>query len=249
MKFRVEHLRFEYGLRDVSCELPSRGLVAVAGPNGAGKSTLIGILAGLRKPYSGSARFEGREIRDWPRRDFARKVAVVAQSTRVEFPFTVEELVLMGRAPFSKGWFESTEDHAEAVRAMEITETLPFRNRDVRSLSSGERQRVILAAALAQRPEVLLLDEPATFLDVRHQFALYGILADLAKRILVVAVTHDLNPALEFSNRALVLNEGVVAAEGLPRDVLTEQLIVGVFGVHAKIHAEGPGKPWLRYEA
>ena len=103
MSFRAEHLGFAYGLRDVSFDLPASGLVAVAGPNGAGKSTLLGILAGLRTPYSGRALFEGREIREWPRRDFARRVAFVAQSMKVEFPFTAEELVARAFHHFPSG--------------------------------------------------------------------------------------------------------------------------------------------------
>jgi iron complex transport system ATP-binding protein len=249
VSFRVRRLGFAYGLREVSFEAPKCGLIAVAGPNGAGKSTLLGILAGLRSPYAGSAEFQDREVRDWPRRAFARRVAFVPQFVRVEFPFTVEETVLMGRAPFAQGWFESDADHAAARSAMEITDTLELRDRDVRSLSAGERQRVILASALAQRPEALLLDEPAAFLDLRHQLSLYRLLAGLARTILVIAVTHDLNLALQFAGRILVLSQGRIAADGPPSGALRADLIGGVFGVSAAVEPDSAGRPWLRYEA
>jgi iron complex transport system ATP-binding protein len=247
--FAALRLGFAYGLREVSFELPDAGLVAVVGPNGAGKSTLLGILAGLRSPYTGSALFRGREIRDWPRREFARRVAFVAQSLRVEFPFTVEEVVLMGRAPFAQGWFESPDDHAAARRAMELTDTLAFRERDVRSLSGGERQRVILAAALAQQPGTLLLDEPATFLDLRHQLDLYGLLSELARKMLIVAVTHDMNLALQFADHALLLDQGSVKAFGTSAEVLSPALVSEVFGVNASILPGASGRAWITYEA
>jgi iron complex transport system ATP-binding protein len=248
VSFAAHGLGFAYGLKHVTFELPPRGLVAIAGPNGAGKSTLLGILAGLRAPYTGSCQFEGIELREWKRAAFARKVAFLPQALRVEFPFTAEEVVLMGRTPFARGWFESPEDHAAAERAMELTDTLEFRGRDFRSLSGGERQRVILASALAQRPEVLLLDEPATFLDLRHQFALYGLLRDLAESMLAVTVTHDLNLALQFADRVLLLRNGLLAGDGAPHAVLDAERIESVFGVRA-ILEHNPTGPWLRYEA
>lgn len=249
MSFVAVDLGYEYGLNSVAFELPERGLVAIAGPNGAGKSTLLGILAGLRRPYKGSVRFEGHELRDWSRGGFARRVAFVPQSLRVEFPFTAEEVVLMGRAPYSQGWFESKQDHDVAVAAMETTDALQFRTRDFRSLSGGERQRVILAAALAQRPATLLLDEPATFLDIKHQLALYRLLAQQAERMLVATVTHDLNLALQFADHALVLDAGRLAAEGPPAKVFTSTLIGQVFGVRVHRSRNAHGRVWMNYEA
>jgi iron complex transport system ATP-binding protein len=164
----------------------------------------------------------------------------------MQFPFTVEEVVLMGRTPYASGWFQTAEDRSAVEEAMTTTDTLSFRDRDFRSLSGGEAQRVILASALTQRPEALLLDEPATHLDLRHQLALYRLLGELSKSLLVVAVTHDLNLALRFSNRVMVLEDGRVAADGLPRDVLNPALIARVFGVQATV--QGDVKPWLTYE-
>jgi iron complex transport system ATP-binding protein len=243
MSFEAADVGFSYGLHDATFALERSGLVAIAGPNGAGKSTLLGIMAGLRHPYSGSCRYAGVEIRKWHRRDFARRVAFLPQLVRLEFPFTADEVVMMGRTPYSGGWFESPEDHAAVERAMAATDTLEFRTRDFRALSGGERQRVVLASALAQNPEALLLDEPTTFLDLKHQLSMYRMLAELARGgMLVVAVTHDLNLALQFADRVLVLDRGRVAGDGQPREVLNAEMIDRVFGVRAQI-----GEGWIRY--
>ncbi|MGH9558160.1 MAG: ABC transporter ATP-binding protein, partial [Bryobacteraceae bacterium] len=145
MKFQATRAGFAYGLREATFELAEPGLIAIAGPNGAGKSTLLGIMAGLRSPYSGSCAYAGVELRRWPRRDFARRVAFLPQMLRLEFPFTAEQVVMMSRTPYSGGWFESPADQAAVEHAMTITDTLAFRSRDFRALSGGERQRVILA--------------------------------------------------------------------------------------------------------
>jgi iron complex transport system ATP-binding protein len=244
MSFTAKQLGFAYGLHEAAFEFPQHGLITIAGPNGAGKSTLLGIMAGLRLPYHGSCAYAGKEVRQWPKREYAQKVAFLPQSVRMEFPFTVEEVVLMGRTPYASGWFQTAEDRWAAEESMTITDTLAFRARDFRSLSGGEAQRVILASALTQRPEVLLLDEPATHLDLRHQLSLYRLLVDLAKSLLVVAVTHDLNLALQFSDRVMVLEDGRVAGDGKPGDVLNPALIARVFGVRATMHGH-----WMTYEA
>jgi iron complex transport system ATP-binding protein len=244
VSFRASALAFAYGLRDATFELPPSGFVTIAGPNGAGKSTLLGILAGLRHPYKGECQYRGTEVRRWRRRDFARRVAFLPQSMMLEFPFTAEQVVFMGRAPYADGWFESQEDHAAVARAMDTTDTRAFAARDFRSLSGGEKQRVILASALAQEPETLLLDEPTTFLDLKHQLAMYRLLFSLAKKMLVVAVTHDLNLALRFSDQVIVIQDGRIAAQGHPRDALAPNLIDRVFGVRAELR-DG----WLVYDA
>ncbi len=247
MSFRIERLGFAYGLHEATFDLPESGLVAIAGPNGAGKSTLVGIMAGLRHPYRGSCVYEGVEVRRWRKRDFARRVAFLPQSVRLEFPFTAEQVVFMGRTPYAAGWFESQKDRTAVEQAMEITDCAAFRTRDFRSLSGGERQRVILASALAQEPRALLLDEPATFLDLQHQLSLYRLLATLVRGgMLVVAVTHDLNLALQFSHRLLVLDQGRVAADGVTADVLNPNLIGKVFGVQAELRGS-PERPWITY--
>jgi iron complex transport system ATP-binding protein len=248
MSFRAKDLGFAYGLQQVSFELPRTGFTAIAGPNGAGKSTLVGILAGLRTPYRGSCQYAGREVTAWPRRDFAREVAFLPQALRLEFPFSAEEVAFMGRAPYAKGWYASKQDREAVDRAMRLTDALEFRDRDIRSLSGGERQRVMLAAALAQEPRALLLDEPATFLDLKHQLAIYRLLAELGKEILVVAVTHDLNLALQFSQHILVLDRGSLAAQGKPEEILVPALLKRVFEVDARLYTGDHGS-YMRFDA
>lgn len=237
-------------LRDISAALDEPGLIAIVGPNGAGKSTLLGAMAGLREGYSGSCAYAGHEVRDWNRRALARQVAVVPQSVYLEFPFTAGQVAMMGRTPYAAGLFESPEDRGHVEEAMRATDTLAFYDRDFRKLSGGEKQRVLLASALAQNPETLLLDEPTTFLDVSHQLAIYRLLRRLAaeRHLLAVAVTHDLNLALSYCDRVLVLAGGSLAADGPPRDVLTPARIRDVFAVAATLHFDN-ARPWITYEA
>lgn len=235
-------------LSGVSLDLPAGQMVSVAGPNGAGKSTLLVILAGLRRQYTGRCVYKGREVRQWPRRPFAREVAFVPQSVRIEFPFTVEQVVLMGRTPYCDGLFESPEDWAAVERAMQLADVLELRRRDFRFLSGGEKQRAILASVLAQSPRALLLDEPATFLDLRHQVAIYGLLRDLARQgLLVVAATHDLNLASAYSDRIVILHRGRVFCDAPPDEALTPAAIREVFGVGAEVVCRSGGRPWVRY--
>jgi len=235
-------------LQDVSLEFGAPQFVAVVGPNGAGKSTLLSVMAGLRPGYRGQCLYADREVCRWPRRAFAREVSFVPQTVRIEFPFTAEQVVLMGRTPHAGGLFESPQDRAAVERAMSLTDTLPFRRRDFRSLSGGERQLVILASALAQQSRVLLLDEPTTFLDLGHQIAIYRLLHEISRRdLLIIAATHDLNLAAGFADRIVALRAGRVRACGLPADVLSPAAIRDVFGVQTAI-AQGPrGRPWILY--
>ncbi len=244
MSFLARQLGYTFGLSEASFEFPAPGLIAIVGPNGAGKSTLVSIMAGLRRSYTGSCTYGGKELRAWRRHELARRVAFLPQSMRVEFPFTAEQVVFMGRTPHANGWYDSPDDLAAVDRAMETTDTIPFRARDFRTLSGGERQRVILASALAQEPEALLLDEPTTFLDLRHQIAMYRLLAILARQMLIVTVTHDLNLALRYAHRVIAMDRGKIAAEGKPGEVLTPENLERIFGVAAKLHAG-----WIEYDA
>jgi iron complex transport system ATP-binding protein len=235
-------------LQNVSLDISGNRLVSIVGPNGAGKSTLLGILAGLRREFDGDCFYEGKSIRKWGRREFARRVSFVPQSLRLEFPFTAEQVVLMGRMPYGDGLFESDEDRAAVDEAMALTDTLAFRHRDFRSLSGGERQRVVLASALAQKPATLLLDEPTSFLDLKHQISIYRILREQCREgLLVIAVTHDLNLAAAFSDRVIVLNRGRVVIDSTPQEAITQESLKEVFSVDARIEPGPEGRPWVVY--
>ncbi|MEZ5365919.1 MAG: heme ABC transporter ATP-binding protein [Bryobacterales bacterium] len=248
----MEQLSFAYGearvLEDVTLRLHPAELTAIVGPNGAGKSTLMGVLAGLLEDYSGACRFDGRDLQAWSKRELARRVAFVPQSIRLEFPFTAEQVVFMGRTPFCNGLFESPEDRLAVEQAMAQTDSQAFAARPFRELSGGERQRVALASALAQQPEALLLDEPTTFLDLKHQIHLYRLMRDLAREgRMVVAITHDLNLAAAYADRVIALADGKVAADGPPAEVVTEALVRRVFDAAVTLRQGDGGRPWVSY--
>jgi ABC-type cobalamin/Fe3+-siderophores transport system ATPase subunit len=250
--FQLRNVGMRYGsaeiLRTVTLDILPPRLTTIVGPNGAGKSTLLGILGGLREEYSGECRFGGTEVKKWNRREFARQVSVVPQTVRIEFPFTAEQVVLMGRAPHSTGLFESETDHVAVRNAMELTDSVAFRKRDFRSLSGGEQQRVILAAALAQAPDALLLDEPTTFLDLQHQIGLYRILRELCSRgVLVIAVTHDLNLAAAYCDRVIILSQGEVVADASPHEAFQPDRMRAVFGVNTAWLSAPGGRQWISY--
>lgn len=250
--FELHGVGLSYGeqavLDDVTLRFGSGEMVALTGPNGAGKSTLLGIMMGLRPATHGHCSYRGIEVKRWRRASFARKVALVPQSLKLDFPFTVEQVVLMGRTPYAGGLFETAEDWAAVEQALALTDTTAFRARDFRSLSGGERQRVVLASALAQQPEALLLDEPATFLDLEHQLAMYQLLRAQAKQgLLVIAVTHDLNLAAAYSDRVVALKHGHVVADDAPCGALSVEKIQEIFGVGAEWLTRRDGRAWISF--
>ncbi|WP_321470000.1 ABC transporter ATP-binding protein [uncultured Paludibaculum sp.] len=252
VSYALDGVGMSYGeadvLSDVTLRFDQPGMVALTGPNGAGKSTLLNIMSGLRGGFRGSCKLNGKDIAAWPRRDFARQVALVPQSLKIDFPFTAEQVVLMGRTPYAGGLFENPEDWAAVAKAMELTDIAQFRHRDFRALSGGERQRVVLASALAQEPRALLLDEPTTFLDLQHQLSIYSLLRNLSREgLLVIAVTHDLNLAAAYSDRVVALKNGRVAADADPCQALAADKIREVFGVEAEWLQRPGGKPWIAY--
>ena len=198
--------------------------LGVLGPNGSGKSTLIRLLSGVLRPMGGRVLLDGADITTLPPRALARRVAVVPQEIALDFPFSVTEVVLMGRMPHITGLgFESEGDLRIAEEAMRQTGVLELAGRPFPELSGGEKQRVVIARALAQQPDVLLLDEPATFLDIRHEVEIFDLLTDLsvARGLALVVVLHDLNIAGLYCRRLALLREGRILAEGPTEEVLT----------------------------
>jgi iron complex transport system ATP-binding protein len=242
---RVESVTFGYRraapiLRDVSFELAAGEFLAIGGPNGSGKSTLVSLLDGLRSPDRGRVLLDGRPVGAYSRREVARRIAYVAQSADVHFPFTVLEYVLQGRFAHGRVFgFESDEDVSAARRALEMTATTGFESRRIDELSGGERQRVMLARALAQEPRALLLDEPTANLDISHQLRMLDLVRNLVHGcgLAAAVVTHDLNLAAEFADRILMLKAGEVRGLGSPRDVLTPELVADVFDARVLVDA------------
>ena len=224
-------------LRDVALALAPGELVGVIGPNGSGKTTLVRLLAGVLRPAAGTVRLDGRPLAAWPRRELARRIAVVSQDPTVTFPFTALETVLMGRAPHLPALaFPRAADLARARAAMARVDVADLEARPLDRLSGGERQRVFLARALAQEPAVLLLDEPTTHLDLRHQAGIYDVVADLCRRegVASLSVLHDLNLAAMYCDRLVLLAGGRIAAEGPPAAVLERARLAAAYG--ADVH-------------
>jgi iron complex transport system ATP-binding protein len=234
-------------LSDVSLVFPSGRFTALLGPNGAGKSTLLRICGGELTPDRGAALFDGRELRRWKPRELAARRAFLPQDSQLDFPFTVEEVVMLGRTPHIVG-AEKPEDVRIVREALALSGMEAFANRDYTSLSGGERQRVQLARVLAQawRREgcALLMDEPVANLDPSHQHGTLSLARKWAKAgACVVAILHDVNLALRYADVAVVLDGGRVVANGSVRDVLTAELVTRVFNVDAKLHEGDAGEP------
>jgi iron complex transport system ATP-binding protein len=222
--------------------------VALAGLNGAGKSTLLETIAGLLPGYEGSCSIDQREVRTWPARDLARRLSFLPQMVATPLPFSVDQVVLMGRHPHCDRWFESAEDLRAAGRAMELTGCAEFRSRGFHTLSGGERQRVLLAAALAQEPGALLLDEPGAFVDLPHQLQIFRMIRDLCRGgLLCVAATHDLNIAAAYCNRLVILHQGRVHIDAPPAAAFAASDFSAVFGPAVTIGQTPSGRPWLWY--
>jgi len=233
-----QNINFSYTVKpildDFSFAIEEAQVVAIIGPNGSGKTTLLKIINGILFPDSGSIFIDGKDTRQWSRQELAKTIAIVPQENLSIFPFYAEEIVLMGRFPhLSHYHFEDKKDYRIAQEAMEKTDTLSFAARRYDELSAGERQRVLIARALAQEPKILLLDESTVFLDLKHQVQFLSLLRQLNKtqKLTVVFVTHDINLASSHADRIILLYCGKNYAIGSPAEVITADNIKEVYGV------------------
>lgn len=226
----IRSVILQYGdqavIRQVSARIARGEFFVIIGPNGAGKTTLLKALAGLHPIRGGDVLVRQRSIGDYPRKELARTLALVPQQVNADFPFTVAETVLMGRYPhLGLLAVESKRDLALAQQAMEFTEVSHLAGRRLGQLSGGERQRVIIARAICQQSQILLLDEPTASLDPAHQLRIMDLMERLRRReqVTVVMVSHDLNLAASYADRLLLLHTGRVEKIGTPAEVLTSE--------------------------
>lgn len=234
-------------LHQVSLAVTLSELVIVAGPNGGGKSTLLRVLTGLWPVTGGEVLLDGRPLHSFPRREVARRIGYVPQDCHLAFAFTVREVVAMGRYPH-RGRFstESDEDRKAIQNAIDICDIGHLQDRPVNTLSGGERQRVAIARSLAVEPAFLLLDEPTSNLDVEHALSIFSLCRKLVTQGRGVAIaTHDLNAALRFPHRVVLINRGRIFAQGPSLTVLSPQAIRAVFGVSAEPLQTNTGIPYL----
>lgn len=227
-------------LQAVDFAVPSGAMTVLVGPNGCGKSTLLKTLARLLTPVAGEVRLDGHPIRALPTREVARRLALLPQGPVAPEGLTVRELVAQGRYPhqsFLRQW--SAADTRAVEQALGLTATLPLADRPVQSLSGGQRQRAWIAMALAQETDLILLDEPTTFLDLKVQMDVMTCLAAIARggRTLVV-VLHELNVAAAFADHLVMMRDGRIVAQGRPAEVMTPDNLLKVFDLDARIIAD-----------
>lgn len=231
-------------LQDVSYEFLSGKRTAIIGPNGAGKSTLLKVLCLLNEKFSGVVTLDGKNIREVGRNNLAKVMAILPQERDAPQDTTVRQLISFGRFPHRKFFGgESQEDSAAIKNALELTKLSDFENRQVVSLSGGERQRAWLAMTLAQRPKILLLDEPTTYLDIAHQLEVMEIIADVNRKFstTIIMVLHDMNHARIYSDDVLILKDKKIFASGAPKKILSAKILSEVFNVTADTFTNAAG--------
>lgn len=224
-------------LRDCTAAFERTQLVALTGPNGSGKSTLLKLVARVLTPRSGDIEFEGRSLRQWPAKEYARRVGYLPQDPDPAFPMRAIDVVVSGRAPFlGRFEWESDADYEEAERALALCDAAALSDRYLDEMSGGERKRVFLARVLAGRPSLVLLDEPLTALDLSHVQQFSALLRDIVDRTgtTVLYATHDLNFAAAYCDRMLVMRGGSLALDAAPSEVMRPEVVRELFGFDAR---------------
>ena len=237
-------------LSDLSFEIKAGGFYGIIGNNGSGKTTLLRCLSKTLEVNDGSVFLNDKDINLFLSRQLAKHIAVVPQHTDFFFDFSAHQIVMMGRSPYQKRLRSDSEQDLQSVqRAMEQTATWHLRNTSVKVLSGGELQRVIIARALAQDTPLILLDEPVSNMDIRHQFEIMNLLSTLNKQTnkTIIIVIHDMNLALTYTNHLLVLDKGRLTASAPTKDVLTAENISRIFSIKASIVRDDNSKPYILF--
>lgn len=247
----IRSLSFAYNgapaVREVTVSFERTQLIALTGPNGSGKSTLLKLLARVLTPAMGEIAFEGRNVRDWSPKEYAKRVGYLPQDPDPTFPMRAVDVVLSGRAPFlGRFEWESDADYDEAERALALCDAADLADRYLDEMSGGERKRVFLARVLAARPKLILLDEPLSSLDISHVQQFSSLLREIVDRTetTVIYATHDLNWAAAYCDRMLVMQRGSLAVDASPREVMIPGRIRELFGFDAHV-VTANGRAWL----
>jgi iron complex transport system ATP-binding protein len=225
-------------VKSVSLEVKPGEFIGVLGPNGSGKSTLLKLLGGLLNQDTGNVLFGDKDLHEYKRIVLAQSIAWLPQEHAMAFPFRVDEIVLMGRHPYlSPLTFEGQHDYDIADRAMRTTQTTHLSERQFGEISGGEKQRVMMACAIAQEPEVMLLDEPTTALDIKYQLEILNILHGLNRDIgmTLMLAMHDLHLASKYCRRLILIDRGKIVKDGTPEEVLQKEILETVYGVALKV--------------
>jgi iron complex transport system ATP-binding protein len=232
-------------INNVSFQVPKHDFFIIIGPNGSGKTTLMKTIAGILKPQNGKLNILNRSIDQYHRKALARTIAFVPQITLADFPFTVTEIVLMGRSPYlGILGLEEKNDFEIARQAIAFMGLENLAHRKLDQLSGGEQQRVFIARAICQEPDIILLDEPTASLDLAYQVRIMDLMEELKtkKGITVVMVSHDVNLAAMYADRLLLLHNGQVMCQGLPREVITYQFLEAAYGCTLLVDESPLGK-------
>jgi iron complex transport system ATP-binding protein len=249
MTITAKNLNHSFGenivLRNVSFHIPKRDFFIIIGPNGSGKTTLMKIMSGILEPQNGELKILNRSIDQYHRKALARTIAFVPQMTFADFPFTVTEIVLMGRSPYlGMLGLEGENDLEIARQAIAFTGLENLAHRKLDQLSGGEQQRVFIARAICQEPDIILLDEPTASLDLAYQVRIMDLMEKLKteKGITVVMVSHDVNLAAMYADHLLLLHNGQVMCQGLPDEVITYQTLEAAYGCTLLVDESPLGK-------
>lgn len=250
MDIQAEQLRITLGdseiLKGVDFAAQGKQLVGIIGPNGSGKSTLLKCLYRVLKPNAGLVQLDGKKLEQWSPRESAKRIAVVAQHNYYNFEFSVQDVVLMGRAPHKRALDRDTvEDYEIVHRSLETVGMAGFEDRSFATLSGGEQQRVILARALTQDTPCLILDEPTNHLDIKYQLELMELVKRLDRT--VISAIHDLNIAAMYCDQLIALQNGRVVGSGTPQQLLTPSFIQEVYGVRAKVMQRPDHTPYILF--
>ncbi|MCM3111928.1 ABC transporter ATP-binding protein [Lederbergia lenta] len=241
----TKNMSFEHSssfqLEGIDLHIKEGEIVSLIGPNGSGKSTLLRLVSRLITPKSGEVILDGRMIGTMKSLDVAKKLAMLPQMQDHQLDLTVQELIEFGRYPHRGSYSKLTKEDEDIIQwAIDVTRLNGYENRVLQSLSGGERQRAWIAMAIAQRPKILLLDEPTTFLDISHQLEVMELVKELNAQfgMTVVMVLHDINQAARYSDRLIVLKRGKIQYDGIPQCVLCREMFQSIFEIDADIYME-----------